>query len=271
LKTQKRIIWIAIPIIAAFGLNPVNAATVDGIAVAGGGSSFTTRVGSTSGDKIEYYIPLDSTKTGIYGASSTCTDGVGTCTDYGSGVDYNSANALSMNIYFKLSGPDPINLASLEINFDDLDLSPDNDPNGFFESLSFSYWGLNDAGTNLDLAPTLVGSVIKGSSQLASGAFSGGNASFTKGDIDPSDPNITWNLDLAKLGLLETLNDSKDLANGFWIQLGFGSKYDWKGSNTPEYLTASLTVAPVPVPAAIWLFGTALIGFVGMSRRTAVT
>jgi len=28
--------------------------------------------------------------------------------------------------------------------------------------------------------------------------------------------------------------------------------------------------APVPVPAAVWLFGTALIGFVGMSRRTAV-
>jgi hypothetical protein len=29
-------------------------------------------------------------------------------------------------------------------------------------------------------------------------------------------------------------------------------------------------VPPVPVPAAVWLFGTALIGFVGMSRRTKV-
>lgn len=29
----------------------------------------------------------------------------------------------------------------------------------------------------------------------------------------------------------------------------------------------STTVPEVPVPAAIWLFGTALIGFVGMSRR----
>ena len=27
-------------------------------------------------------------------------------------------------------------------------------------------------------------------------------------------------------------------------------------------------VGEVPVPAAIWLFGTALIGFIGMSRRT---
>jgi hypothetical protein len=27
-------------------------------------------------------------------------------------------------------------------------------------------------------------------------------------------------------------------------------------------------VPAVPVPAAIWLFGTALIGFIGISRRT---
>ena len=30
------------------------------------------------------------------------------------------------------------------------------------------------------------------------------------------------------------------------------------------------SVSPVPVPAAFWLFGTALIGFIGMSRRTKV-
>ena len=29
-------------------------------------------------------------------------------------------------------------------------------------------------------------------------------------------------------------------------------------------------VSPVPVPAAVWLFGTALIGFIGFSRRTKV-
>jgi hypothetical protein len=32
----------------------------------------------------------------------------------------------------------------------------------------------------------------------------------------------------------------------------------------------AFSVSPVPVPAAAWLFGTALIGFVGMSRRTKV-
>ena len=34
--------------------------------------------------------------------------------------------------------------------------------------------------------------------------------------------------------------------------------------------TYSISVSPVPVPAAVWLFGTALIGFVGMSRRRKV-
>jgi hypothetical protein len=35
-------------------------------------------------------------------------------------------------------------------------------------------------------------------------------------------------------------------------------------------IKVNIGVSAVPVPAAIWLFGTALIGFVGMSRRTSV-
>ena len=38
-----------------------------------------------------------------------------------------------------------------------------------------------------------------------------------------------------------------------------------------RFLTGSVaSVSPVPVPAAVWLFGTALLGFVGMSRRRKV-
>ncbi|MCP4981598.1 MAG: hypothetical protein GY935_14025 [Gammaproteobacteria bacterium] len=33
---------------------------------------------------------------------------------------------------------------------------------------------------------------------------------------------------------------------------------------------SSLSPSPIPVPAALWLFGTALIGFIGISRRTKV-
>ena len=258
-NSQKQKFWIAIPLLAVFWFNPASAMTVDGIAVGGAGSSFTSEVGNTSGGKIKYYIPLDNNKTGTYGAlSGPCTKGIGTCSDSGSGTGYNAADGLAMNIYFELSGPDPIDSASLEIKFDDLDLGPDNDPTGFFESLSFSYWGLNGTATDFDPSATQVGTTIKMSSELASGAFGGGNASYALGDIDPSDPNITWNLDLAALGLLQTLNDSKELANGFWVQLGFGSQFSSYGGNTPEYLSASLSVAPVPVPAAVWLFGTAI-------------
>ncbi|MCP4769097.1 MAG: PEP-CTERM sorting domain-containing protein [Gammaproteobacteria bacterium] len=32
----------------------------------------------------------------------------------------------------------------------------------------------------------------------------------------------------------------------------------------------NLTYSVVPVPAAVWLFGTALLGFIGLSRRTSV-
>ena len=32
----------------------------------------------------------------------------------------------------------------------------------------------------------------------------------------------------------------------------------------------NLTYSVVPVPAAVWLFGTALFGFIGFSRRTSV-
>ena len=39
-------------------------------------------------------------------------------------------------------------------------------------------------------------------------------------------------------------------------------------SDNDQFYISSLTA--VPVPAAVWLFGTALIGFVGMSRRVKV-
>jgi hypothetical protein len=41
---------------------------------------------------------------------------------------------------------------------------------------------------------------------------------------------------------------------------------------SPGFWTYANTIVPsaVPVPAAVWLFGTALIGFVGMSRRRKV-
>lgn len=36
------------------------------------------------------------------------------------------------------------------------------------------------------------------------------------------------------------------------------------------WFSTSVEISPIPVPAAVWLFGTALIGFIGFSRRTTV-
>jgi len=240
---------IAIPLIAVFWFNSAHSSSIAGVTVDIAGS--TSTVGITSGDKIKYYIPLDESTAGTYGAtSSTCANGVGTCSDSGSGFGYDDASALEMNIYFNLTGKSPITFAELDFVFDDLDLTDINDPYQFYESMSLSYWD----GSNFDSlnAPT----IIKSSGDM-------------NGVVDASaeDP-ISWNLDLA--AILGDLNDSQSNYNGFWIQFGFGSDYYRTGSNTPEYLTASLNLTPVPVPAAFWMFGTALIGFVGFSRRTTL-
>jgi len=53
------------------------------------------------------------------------------------------------------------------------------------------------------------------------------------------------------------------------IGLGWMEHFsDFTGNNFDVYRISH--VSAVPVPAALWLFGTALIGFIGFSRRTKV-
>jgi hypothetical protein len=52
--------------------------------------------------------------------------------------------------------------------------------------------------------------------------------------------------------------------SGSWTTSALGDK------NLSHFSIYTSGISPVPVPAAIWLFGTALIGFIGMSRRTKV-
>jgi hypothetical protein len=49
-------------------------------------------------------------------------------------------------------------------------------------------------------------------------------------------------------------------------------KWSWGSGNQADSLTLNVgaDLSPVPVPAAFWLFGTALIGFIGVSRRRKV-
>ncbi|MCP4768227.1 MAG: VPLPA-CTERM sorting domain-containing protein [Gammaproteobacteria bacterium] len=280
---------MALPLIALCWAASAPASTmVGGVAVDSAGSS--TMVGSTQSvthipDAIKYYIPLSASQKGTYGVAGTpapCTNGypgtfggAGTCADSGIGYGYSDSSALQMNIFFDMAGLPESQSAELSFLFDDLDLTPENDPDGFFESISLSYWNWNTGNNAFDATPVSV-----------TGTLTAAGVSPDP-EVDAGDPNlITWDLDLLALG---ALNASAQAQDGFWIQLGFGSKYvrthsdgsikydshgneiPKNGTNTPEYLSAELTVSPVPVPAAVWLFGTALIGFVGMSRRTKVS
>jgi hypothetical protein len=239
-----RIISVTTLLLAFSWINPA-ISSVTGIAVVDEFSTSTNPVYDelqTDG-LIEYFIPLNSADSGIYGVvdpdtPGKCTNGAGTCIDSGTGFGYASADALKMNLYFNLSSLANKDNAVLDIYFEDLDLDPINDPNWFYESVSVSYKNGNGG-----ILTTLVGPSID-------------DTDIPEATQDP----FTWNLDLASIGSLD---------NNFWIQLGFGSESNYEASNTEEYLKA--TISTVPVPAAVWLFGTALIGFVSMSRRTVVT
>ncbi len=53
---------------------------------------------------------------------------------------------------------------------------------------------------------------------------------------------------------------SNMLVGGFVSSVTFGSQM-------PEFVGATVEIKPVPVPAAIWLFGSGLLGFARMVRR----
>ena len=79
-------------------------------------------------------------------------------------------------------------------------------------------------------------------------------------DGDQGDP-AQYLIDLGSWNGLDTL-----ALTGFWDS-GHGSI-----SNVAIWgrVSGLPGPSPVPVPAAVWLFGTALIGFIGVSRRTKV-
>jgi len=181
-----------------------------------------------------------------------------------------------MNIFFDTGAQPQIDAAKVDIYFRDLDLSPVNDPKGFYESLSFSYWNADTGDYEK------IGGVIKTANGLTAGDFSTAASTDPGALVSPSNDPFTWSLDLAvldialgALDIMDNLNQGIQEKGGVWIQLGFGAKYCpnnhcRNGTNTAEYLKAKLSVSAVPVPAAFWLFGTALIGFIGVSRRTRV-
>jgi len=71
--------------------------------------------------------------------------------------------------------------------------------------------------------------------------------------------NWTW-LDLSGLGEIDTLTFSESSSDvGSW------------GMNTPAYFAFDdVTGSPVPIPGAVWLLGSGLLGLVGIRRKQKV-
>jgi hypothetical protein len=76
-------------------------------------------------------------------------------------------------------------------------------------------------------------------------------------------------------GFVDVLVPGDDSWNGYLLQIGFatrgtevevGGVQEWPATNQ-YYDNLNLGVAAIPVPAAVWLFGSGLLGLVGVARR----
>ena len=61
--------------------------------------------------------------------------------------------------------------------------------------------------------------------------------------------------------------DFSDLNDINWLTLTIGTSEGLGGEQTDTYIQYHLTPTAVPVPAAAWLFGSALVGLAGIGRR----
>jgi hypothetical protein len=135
-----------------------------------------------------------------------------------------------------------------------------------------------DTEINSELFPSVTGDEWEASDTTDN--FSEGTWTYTLGDDDPdvrfwaakSGPGFVlfWDVDADdKTSLCDgTENSLACLMAANPVTTGTWATLDGKGlSHLTFYDSAP---SPVPVPAAFWLFGTALIGFIGVSRRTKV-
>jgi len=115
---------------------------------------------------------------------------------------------------------------------------------------SIYLWTSNDGGgTDIDANVEITGTL-----------FGGGNVS----DTFFIDPTGTSGADWFFLGLAGTVFDGANLTSISFVNQAPANYL------AVDDLLLDIQVNAVPVPAAIWLFGTALVGFVGMSRRRKV-
>ena len=147
--------------------------------------------------------------------------------NYGLSADFgNGGPTEKMFLYFSPVSGNSV----LTIKFQDLDLVGANDPSGFFETLR-----IFDQGGN-PLTPVIT----------SLGSFLNGNVSG-----DHSAQLLTLALGV--------------VSGPLYLELDFHAHSDSNGTNTAEYLLA--TVSQVPLPGALVLFGSGLVGLGLVARR----
>ncbi len=121
----------------------------------------------------------------------------------------------------------------------------------------------------------------------AAGGFVDFQAIASPGDNFPAGNTISFTESFSTEAVPASGDDKNGIDNGEWLGISFFST-DFSaiiaalfsnelrvgihvGSINPDNDDESESmVSVIPVPAAFWLFGTALIGFIGMSRRRSV-
>lgn len=90
--------------------------------------------------------------------------------------------------------------------------------------------------------------------------WSVGGFSFNMDAISINTQNSS-NLSLSGTGVVS--GNGFDATAGTW-------EFTAQGSQSAAFTWSSSSVAAVPVPAAVWLFGSALLGLIGIARKKAV-
>ncbi|MES9855256.1 MAG: hypothetical protein ABW166_01445 [Sedimenticola sp.] len=86
-------------------------------------------------------------------------------------------------------------------------------------------------------------------------------------NLPPPAPMVTL-IDLS--GTITSVNVSLDSTSGTISGLVAAQDYQLDLVGNVSFYNLTLTASPVPLPAAAWLFGSALVGFGFLSRRKAV-
>ena len=112
-----------------------------------------------------------------------------------------------------------------------------------------------------------------------SGVVDNAAGTWTNADVTSFNGTTLADFEIATLTFLAANTTANPLVSPTDVTIGLfdnGSDRLWADSDgfvdvNPTFIGGSVTVNPVPVPAAVWLFGSGILGLIGVARRRNVT